>query len=84
MSTNLPDTTRIFGKGIEGMSRTTNNQTALPFTTPAEPAWLRSKTQSAQGNADDVLRTLDHLSTTLDELRKEVDAMESDWPPPAA
>lgn len=66
------------------MRRTANNQTVLPFTTPDEPAWLRSKTQSAQGNADDVLRTLDHLSTSLDELRKEVDALESEWPPSAA
>jgi len=34
--------------------------------------------------ADDVLRLLDHLSLTLDDLRREVDDLDSDWPKPAA
>ena len=34
--------------------------------------------------ADDVLRSLDRLSITLDQLRAELDELDDDWPRPAA
>lgn len=44
----------------------------------------RRSPRDPRATADDVLRLLDHLSITLDDLRREVDEMDNDWPKPAA
>ncbi|MFW5653730.1 MAG: hypothetical protein ACOC0P_06760 [Planctomycetota bacterium] len=65
----------------------------LPFPTEEEREQAQAEARAARchrtprdprATADDVLRVLDHLTLTLDDLRREVDEMENDWPKPAA
>lgn len=51
----------------------------------AEPGWpLSSERRSTTAVADDILRTLDHLSVTLDDVRREIDSIDVDDDPPSA
>lgn len=56
---------------------------ALPFSLLDQNDWLHEK-RNTTDVADDVLRTIDHLSITLDQLRDQIDELESQWPPSAA
>jgi len=72
-----------------------NNQNKSQINQPQAPApisFQKAKDDQALGfpffgseqRVDDVLRSLDNLSTTLDDLRKEIDALDDDNSPTTA
>lgn len=78
--------------GGEIMSTSPEGRDRLPFALQDQADFLHGHAGHLQsgtgvdggGAAGDVLRTIDELSLTLEELRNELDALEKDWPPSAA
>jgi hypothetical protein len=57
---------------------------SIPPTYPFRPLDDDASAPCATAVADEALRALDHLDSTLEALRFDLEAWEDDWPRPAA